>query len=440
MRAKSAVRTFEMPEELTNAAFSGRLVVFAGAGVSTESSSVGGHFLGRVTEELGLEDADAFPAVMTAYESRHGRARLLQRIREHIDYVEGFPELWRRSTRFHHTLATAFFLDQIITTNWDTYFEDVSASIPIVVPSDYAFWDLPGRKVFKLHGSLNNLSSIVATDDDYDRCYRRLRTGVIGATLKHLLATKRAVFIGYSFGDPDLNRILRFLRREMADVLPRSYLVTPHGYNGSEFPADRVINTDGSYFVHKLKEAAVEANLMRPDTVFMRTIDLASRVADAHDRTSREFIRTRKPALVHALAYQDGLLHAFERIVAKIPSGHYSNPHSTFHLVPSYEAVVRGAVRKRAYIDASYGRGYLNAMKSLDLDDEHADTLPLYIVWGMKDDLRDFREFKRAADSAGDLHKGATEAAAREIREIPKGVVPHHPAFLDAQGYAEAGI
>lgn len=144
--------------------------------------------------------------------------------------------------------------------------------------------------------------------------------------------------------------------------------------------------------------------------------------------------------MVHALAYQDGLQHAFERILAKIPSGHYSDPHSTYHVVPSYMAVVRGAIRKRAYIDASYARGYLNALMSLEMTDEEADGLPLYIVWGMDDDLRDFTDFKAAAATAADRHKAATAAASREIHNIPKGVVPHHRAYLDAEGYAQAAL
>jgi hypothetical protein len=88
---------------------------------------------------------------------------------------------------------------------------------------------MPGRKVFKLHGSMNNLSTLVITTKDYKQCDRRLRTRQIGATLKHMLATKQVTFIGYSFGDPDLNSLLRFMRRELKDVLPRSWLLTPHG-------------------------------------------------------------------------------------------------------------------------------------------------------------------------------------------------------------------
>ena len=279
---------FDMPPELVSAALSGDLVIFAGAGISTESRrTYGGTFADRIARELGLDEAPSFPELMTAYEQAHGRAQLLQRIRARIDYVDSFPELRRLVTRFHHELATAYFLRYVVTTNWDTYFEEIAAATPIVNPDDYAFWNVEGRKVFKLHGSMHNLSTIVATKADYDRCYRRLRTGIIGSTFQHLLATKRVVFVGYSFGDSDLNRMLRYLRRELADILPRSYVVTPHGYRGTEFPAERVIQTDGTFFIQKLKDIAVERHALRDPEAVSRLFDLSERLTEAFWRRAR---------------------------------------------------------------------------------------------------------------------------------------------------------
>ncbi len=431
---------FELPEELVTSALDGKLVVFAGAGVSTESRRVGRPtFAESIAVELGHKTlGSTFPQLMSEYQDRFGRAKLLQRMRQRFDRIKEIPEVWRMATRFHHALATAYFLNQIITTNWDTYFEDVAEATPIVVPEDYAFWDLEGRKVFKLHGSMHNLGTLVATQRDHDRCYRRLRAGVIGATLKHLLATRRAVFIGYSFSDPDLNRILRFLRKELADVLPKSYLVTPHGYDGKEFPPDRVLTTDGTYFIHKLKDAAVDRGRMRPDSVFARTQALLLRVGEAHDRVSSRFKVKETPAVIYTLAYQDGLQHAFERIMAMLPSGFYSNPHSTHNVVPTYELVTKGAIRRRNYWDAAYAAGYRNGMMSLDLDDAVADLLPLYLVWGSRGDLRDFDDFARELSRAERLHKTATTRAVRLVRNVKDGLEVHHGLSLDAEGYIKA--
>lgn len=335
-------------------------------------------------------------------------------------------------------ISTAFFLEQVVTTNWDTFFEEYSGATPIVVPEDYAFWDVPGRKVFKLHGSMHNLGTIVATAEDYEKCYRRLRDGVVGASLRHLLATKQVVFIGYSFSDSDLNRILRFLKKELADVIPRSYVVSPHGYAGTDFAQDRVIQTDGAYFIQMLKEAAVALGRMRPDSVYESVRIFRGRVREAHLATAREFIKTANPAIVHCLSYQDGLLHALDRIEAFESSGRYSDPHANHGMLPTYMRAFRGAVRKREYYDASYIDGYINGMLTLELSPKEMREIPTYRVWGSAGDLTSLRAFQRSVRQAAALHKAATAQAVRYAKNLHKNeLLASHAPFVDVSGYAD---
>ena len=128
---------------------------------------------------------------------------LLKRIRERFNYISSFPELERQATAFHQELAQIYPIRTIITTNWDTYFEDYCGAIPITIPEDFAFWDDNSRCVLKIHGSIQNLSSIIATSEDYKKRFSELQNGIVGATLKSILATKTVVFIGFSFGDED---------------------------------------------------------------------------------------------------------------------------------------------------------------------------------------------------------------------------------------------
>ena len=69
--------------------------------------------------------------------------------------------------------------------------------------------------MLKIHGSIDNLSTIVATTNDYNKCFERLTKGVIGANLKTILSTKTVVFIGFSFGDDDFNQIMHYICNEM---------------------------------------------------------------------------------------------------------------------------------------------------------------------------------------------------------------------------------
>jgi hypothetical protein len=431
---------FDMPADLLADALAGRLVILAGAGVSTETRLLLGHtFADTCRNELGDSAGDLdFPNLMTAYEARFGRAQLLQRARGRFDYIRSFPRLQLAASRFHRELSTMPFLTEVLTTNWDTYFESFASATPIVIPDDYAFWNLPGRKVIKLHGSMNNLGTVVATAKDYDSCYRRLDRGTIGASLKHILATKRIVFIGYSFGDSDLTRLIKFVRKELGDVLPRSYVVSPHGYEGADFPPERVISTDGTHFLEVMKQSAVEAGAMRSDDVYEVVDDLMERVLRARRRSAVRFHPSKYPSAIYNWAYEDGMLHALGRIHVLRPSGYYSHPNAAHSTIHAYELAYRGAVKKRQYFDAAYIHGYLNGMLTPYIGRDAVTQAPVYFVWGAKRGNPTFKEFSADLRKAGQLHKGATAKAERMVAKMG-GLVPVHGYTLDVEDLMVAG-
>ena len=218
-----------MPKEIIEASIKGDLVLFCGAGVSTESRAVlPWSFYQSVQEELELTDSTlSFSELMQEYcKLPNGRKKLLRKIRERFNYIDSFPELQRQATSFHRELSQIHSIKTIITTNWDTYFEDYCGAIPITIPDDFVFWDNNVRCVLKIHGSIQNLSSIVATKEDYKKRLSELQNGIMGATLKTILATKTVVFIGFSFGDEDFEQIIQYLRTEMGELYPHIYVVT----------------------------------------------------------------------------------------------------------------------------------------------------------------------------------------------------------------------
>src|SRR5262249_32709922 len=74
---------FELPSDLLEAAIREDVVIFAGAGVSTESRrTMGDTFADRIRAELGnISTALSFPELLSAYEASQGRAQLLQHLR-----------------------------------------------------------------------------------------------------------------------------------------------------------------------------------------------------------------------------------------------------------------------------------------------------------------------------------------------------------------------
>jgi hypothetical protein len=426
-------RPFQLPDEVVEACLDGKLIVFAGAGISTENRAVfPDTFYEEIVHSLDATGSDlTFPQAMTGYTNKYGRSDLLQRIKHRFDYIESFPELSLWASRFHVQLSTIYLIRDIVTTNWDTLFENFTGAIPIVTPEDYAFWDLPERKVFKIHGSINNVGTVVATEKDYNQCYKRLRAGVIGSSLRHLLATKTALFVGYSFGDADFNRLYGYLKREMGDILPRSFIVTideritPETHKGST-----IIYTDGAFFLGGLKKKLVEQKIMFPDSHFEGLREILDRVNEANRDLFVHLPYKENPAVIYAASYQDGLRHILQRILIRRRTGEYSDPHHLFHRLDSYERLRRGALKAKKYFDVAYIEGYLNGMMCLAAPDEWKTDIPIYFVFGSKAPLDDLETFLAEHDRAAQLHRTAFAAAKKTVDKTEDSHAVYHTPFL----------
>lgn len=419
---------FEMPRDLVDACADNRLVIFAGAGVSTESRSVlQDTFYETIASKLGDGATNgSFPEVMSNFVEKRGRPALLQEIMERLNYIDAFPELRRSATRFHRELSTLFYISEIVTTNWDAYFEEAMGATPLVSAKDFALWDMPGRKVFKIHGSIFNLGSIVATSDDYAACYRALNTNILGATLKHLLATKTVLFVGYSFGDSDFNRIYRFISKEMADVLPRSYVVTLGDPDAANTHGAHIIKTDATFFVRCLKGKLLSRGCLLDDERWFGIAEQLFDVERRHDELYEKIDLRRLPAAVLCGHYQDGLIHAFERMLRQRRTGEYSHIHRVEQLVGKYEERRKELVRAKRYQDAAYATGYQNGLLYLLIDDRGRRALPLYFVYGSSVELRSLTAFRREAKVAQQLHRQAYAQAERIAQRWNPPMIPHH--------------
>jgi len=78
-------------------------------------------------------------------------------------------------------------------------FEEHCKATPFVADLDLAFWEAADRRVLKIHGSIANFGSIVATSIDYKKCQERLTLGILGGLLKTILATQTICLSGTRF-------------------------------------------------------------------------------------------------------------------------------------------------------------------------------------------------------------------------------------------------
>lgn len=362
------------------------------------------------------------------------RTDLLQAIQRRIDYVKTFSELYLSATEFHRELSTIPHLDDIFTTNWGDFFEKECEAIPIVTGQDFAvLQNVPGRKVYKLHGSIFNYGSIVATKEDYLKCYRSLSTGIVGANLKTLLVSKTLVFCGFSFDDEDFKRLYCLLNKDVAGLMPRSYVVTldekaKDKLNSLGIRATPII-TSGAFFVKQLKGKLVEEKFMLPDEQYAGIQEILEKVLIEHAKLCTLSV-LKHPDSLYSQWYQNELQHSFERLLSTKKSGENSCAQHMLNRIDSYEDLIKDCLHQKNYPDVAYFTGYQIGLIHFLLDKKDRGSLPRYFLFGCGD-IETFEDYIKLEKEAPTLHKSAhklAEAIAQKVNS--DSLVPHRRPFF----------
>ncbi len=426
----------ELLEELVN----GKVVIFAGAGVSTEPKTVvKNNFYELIAAEIEENGCKLpFPELMEKYCSGQvdGRSKLLKEIKNYFDFINSFPELVRSATRFHRELSTFFPIKNIITTNWDTYFEQFCNATPFVSDPDICFWEAAERRVLKIHGSLSNYSSIVATTADYNKCKSNLNDGVIGSFLKQILATERLIFVGYSFSDPDFLDIYNVVKSNMGSLHKQPYIVTPYSQDCERFSRDGFIpiRTDGTFFISQVKQHAIGQGLMLSDIVFDLAREALEKVIKEHSLLHSSMNVLEYPELIYAAYYQDGLIHSLERAITMKGSGQYSHSCNIKRWISIYEELNKERLSEGKFHDVAYIEGYINGLISfLQANDrKKLSELPMYFIFGVDSIIQDLNDFKKKLKFNTKPNEKAKKYASSMINSLnnPKKTEFHHPPWL----------
>lgn len=430
---------FDLPLELLNEIFAGNVTIFAGAGISTESENVLNTTLyDTISDLLNITENDlSFPSLMEKFCQRpNGRFKLLNEIKNRFDTIDSFPELKRRASRFHREIGTLFTIKNFITTNWDTYFERYCKATPFITDSDLAFWEVADRRVLKIHGSIDNFSSIIATNEDYDACEKGLNIGLIGSLLKTILATQTIIFIGYSLSDKDFASIYKYVTTQMNQLHKQAYAVTPFKTEAEKFSKLGLIPiiTDGSYFIKKVKEHAVRNKLMLSDSIFEDASYFLEIISLAHDKLHETVKPINCPQVIHATTYQDGIIHALERAIEMRYSGKYSNRSNLYSVALAYKKKSKENLKRKQYNNVAYIEGYLNGLTFLLLDDKKRIEInvPKYFAFGTKANLLTFDDFIDFIKSKPEAHKASLSEAKKILTSVknPDSILFHHPPWL----------
>jgi hypothetical protein len=436
---------FDLDKHLLEEIEGGRCIIFAGSGISTETT--GAHSFSFYTQIANLVESDGtekFWEIIDKFEDQpNGRQKLIEQIRGRFDYIDSWRDLRDAATRFHRSVATAPYFASFITTNWDRYFEDVIRATPFVYDSDLVFWESASRPVLKIHGSIDNLSTLVASSEDYDLCEKRLRNGRLGDLLRHLFATRTIIFVGYSATDSDFLSIYNSVRGSLGRLARVHYLVSPFLNEAQRLELRSDLNvigikTDASYFVETVKSHMREKFCFAFDDAYDEVEVELDRVAECHIRFIESYSVGSEPHLIFSTAYQDGLIHGFKRIVDRRYTNDFADLHRVRGQIALYGDKISEYTKQKDYWNASYFEGYQMALIFFDvanakLDPKHEvsedlDNLPLFYHPGQG--VMDQDEFEQRVRPDPAIHKAALRQAKRIAKQYEGAddmVVQHTP-------------
>ena len=233
-----------IPPGLKEAIEADDLVLFIGAGLSwnlknTDNESLEGwdkmvksitshlNKKGHITDELkqscdGLEPIKALEKLETKGINR----------RQVGEFVKHYFTLGKDNDfSFHKKLFSLS--TKIITTNYDRAFEKATPELQEIKAYKTKDYELNRLKkdpifLFKLHGCIEHIDSMVLFPSDYDKLYKSEGREAEHAlyALRNLIFNKTFLFIGTGLGDPQINGIFKEINRIQGIYDQEHYIIT----------------------------------------------------------------------------------------------------------------------------------------------------------------------------------------------------------------------
>jgi hypothetical protein len=300
--------------------------VFLGAGSTTEREMRGSksfyEHIRAISRFPAASPSPSFPDLMQYFCEHVDGGRHNRLIREALSRVESFcvpGEDNNLATIFTDSLAEIPYLNRFVTTNWDPFLErSLDVLVPTVEDRDLAFWDDRKRQVLKIHGCITRPYSLVATQEDYEKCTRQ--NPLIFNKLKDLMATKTFLFAGYSMRDADFQKVWDGTINSLGRFAKLAYALDPNATpDRISFWKERGIElfkvTD-VMFVRTLRQRLEKEQLI-PSERFLEFLKRQRRrIASIHVNLNQTSVGRLASAM-----YQDGLLHALEDVLTATTLG-----------------------------------------------------------------------------------------------------------------------
>lgn len=409
-----------------------------GPGIGLEGNVFRRSLSQEVSQELDLADdaSLASPDLMTKLcERLEGRRLLISKALQRLDQAKGSADLYMKAICFHRELSSIPQIDTIVSANWDTFFEDACVATPFHSADDFEFWPLTRRKVFKLHGSLDNFGSIVATRQEHTERYEQLTSGALGNALRAVLAGKTFLYVGWPSAGADFEMVHAMLTQGGEAPNSLHYFVTDEDdKETADAKGATIVVADKIEFLEAVKEHLIQAGELLRDEVFSDLGDAESNATDHHLSFTSDIQYAKHPTAILTGCYQDGLIASLEHIGLTQRSGRYFRPSNVRTAIESYSELRAKHLERRHYMDVAYIDGYQAGLELLLASKAKRETLPAYYVYGAAQQPRDAKECKRLLDRAKEIDRDAYDYCVGLVKRFNLEVEPthlHHGPFLD---------
>lgn len=200
----------------------GDAAIFAGAGLSMSSGFVNWKGLLRdlASEiELDVDKESDLITVAQYYCNSFNRARLNDKIINEFTTLKTGDE--------NHSILSRLGIDTFWTTNYDKLIEKAlekdgkTVDVKIVKEHFARYIKKKDAVVYKMHGDKDSPHEAVLTKDDYD--YYNTKRELFSTALRGDLLSRKFLFVGFSFDDPNLDFILSRIKILLEEHTPNHY-------------------------------------------------------------------------------------------------------------------------------------------------------------------------------------------------------------------------
>lgn len=245
-------------ETISDELCEGHLSIFAGAGISQGVGFSGWQeFLTPIIQQLDVNPNIDLTKVAQYYENEYGRYGISRLVNTQFYREDASPNpiIKRLATLPIHSYWT---------TNYDSEIEDTlrhqGLVVDVKIRQEQFKHHSPNSNVtvYKMHGDKNFPDEVVLTKNDYE--IYDLTREVFTKALSVELITNTFLFIGFSFSDPNLDRIISIARHSFKDSSAKNH----YCFMRRVHPTDEIYCDNQGYFLsfHYQQDHAI-ANQIR---------------------------------------------------------------------------------------------------------------------------------------------------------------------------------